>query len=285
LLVIAYVLFRSLERNPWLSTIAAVAVFLFLTACGTVAGRLDPKQWLPGNPGYPMHPRYFTLIETFWSSVAVLIVYACWIANRRPILAAFYAVFFSCLMFGTCQSQFVSAEDWADFFRGCDALGSALILEVHDEQLLSLLWPNRQERDDRAAFLRASHLAMFAEPRAAWPGTQVSTANRCLGAIEKITALDGSWRVQGWIWDERTGRSPDGVLIVDTNGRVVGLARGGLRHGYIPGLLIEPGYATPPHARYRDSEFLGYARQGAPPQWTLFGVLPGERHFCSVSGN
>jgi hypothetical protein len=126
---------------------------------------------------------------------------------------------------------------------------------------------------------------MFAEPRAAWPGTQVSTGNRCLGAIEKITALDGSWRVQGWILDERTGRSPDDILIADSNGRVVGLARGRLRHGYIPGLLIEPGCSTPPHARYRNSEFLGYARQGAPSQWTLFGLLPGERHFCRVNGN
>ena len=171
-----------------------------------------------------------------------------------------------------------------------DATGSAILLDAPDEQLLSRLWPNPAERGERIAFLREHGLAPFHEARAGWPGKRVSDLfpapeGRCSGAIEKTVDLGGSsWRVQGWAGDTRSGRPPDDILIVDATGRIAGLARGGLRHGYIPGLLIEPG-AIRPHARFPRGEWLGYVRRSGDTPWaqmSLYGVFRSEGRVCTI---
>jgi hypothetical protein len=65
---------------------------------------------------------------------------------------------------------------------------------------------------------------------------------------------------------------------------VIGLARGGLRHGYIPGFFVEA-QPPPPHARFRGSEWLGYVRKGIDTPWAevgLYGVFRSEGNVCSI---
>jgi hypothetical protein len=268
----------------WVSVLLAVLLFLFLTAVSLVAGRLDPR-WLGGELILP--DRYFTFIGIFWAAVAILVLYTCWQEARRPLWLAFYSLLFFVLMFTMVSRKLVAAEDWADVFRGTEAVGSAFLLDVSDEQLLPLLWPSKAQRDEWVAFLRRRRLAMFAEPRAAWPAKRVSelfttaAAGRCIGAIERTKGLDASWRVEGWAWDTQLGRSPDDIVLADTTGRIAGLARGGFRHGYFPGLLMEPEPVPASHANRRHSEWLGYAR-GDPP-WTIYGVISGEGKVCLIS--
>ena len=282
-----YLAIRALRRfpvQPGVVALIASILFLVLTVASMVAARMSPAWFAALKGTFPLPSRTFTPICLFWLTVSMLVLYTCWIQQRRPMLLGLYGLFYSALMFTNVQGQLVAAEDWADFFRGCDAVGAAFLLDVPDEQLLSLIWSNKAAREEGVKFLRQQHLAMFAEPRAAWAGKRVSELfaqapiDRCIGAIEKTTAS----RVEGWAWDKQTGRSPDEILLADASGRIIGLARGGFRHGYYPGLLME---AQPPpasHSHLRHSEFLGYVRPNADSPMTAYGVLKGEQKVCTI---
>ncbi len=212
------------------------------------------------------------MIQLFWAALAILILYVVCQMPRSPLsmlLAGFYVALYLCLMFLNPQRQISAAEDWPDFLRGIDAMGAAFILGVPDEKLLSILWPIHSQRDQIVEFLRQRRMAMFDEPRASWPGRNVSElfsrsgVGRCIGATERVSALpdEQSWRVEGWAWDNSKNREIDYVLIADPAGQVVGIARGGFRHGYFPGFFTESAVSPIYHMRFRASEWLGYARQ------------------------
>ena len=194
-------------------------------------------------------------------------------------------------MFWTARQQLVMAEDWADYFRATDALGAAFLLDAPDEEMLSHIWPARIEREERVAFLREKGLAMFHELRASWMGKSVADlfaplgSGRCIGGIEKTTVLQGFARVQGWAWDLQSGSSPDYILLTDAAGRIIGQARGGMRHGYIPGLLIENGSVPRSHAAFHHSEWLGYvlrAGNSSLDHIGLLGVFANQGEVCAV---
>jgi hypothetical protein len=292
--VTGYVAFRVLRldvpERPWLSVLVANIVFLVLSSASIVAGRLDPR-FLGPDKLYSVPVRYPTMVSVLWVSIALLALYTCWRMQVRPVLLGFYAIPLLYLMFASVRTQYEMAEDWSDYFRAADALGVAFLLDAPDEELLAHLWPVRSEREEGVAFLRRKHLAMFHEPRAAWMGKTVSElfprteSGECAGAIEKTKDLGGSARMQGWAWDSRRGAAPDYILLTDASGRIIGHGRGGLRHGYIPGLLIEPGEVPASHARFPHSEWLGYIRQDgslAPEQIGLFGVFGKKSEVCAI---
>jgi hypothetical protein len=278
---------RSLERR-WFSALFAVLLFLLVSSISVVAGRLTPADLHSASEDF-MPGRYFTMICLCWVGIALLVL-STFSADGRAWLLCGYGMFFVCLMFTSIGRQRTEAEDWADFFRGADAVGSALLMDVPDDQLLSILWPSKPERDERILFLRQHLLAMFHEPRAAWMGKSVSDLFpappvRCTGAIEKVVDLNGSWRVSGWAWNTRASKPPDDVLFADSMGRVIGMARGGFRHGYMPGFLMEPQQSAPAHARFGGSEWLGYVKGGKDFQWArvgLYGVVRGEGAVCTI---
>src|ERR1035437_416617 len=217
------ILSRSLERR-WFSALFAIILFLLLSSLSLVAGRLTPKDLHSASEDF-LPGRYFTMICLCWVGIALLVL-STFSAEKRPWLLCPYGLLFVCLMFTSVVRQLTEAADWADFFRGTDAVGSALLLDVPDEQMLSLLWPSKPERDERTLFLRQHELAMFHEPRMNWPGKRVSDlfrspAGKCAGAIEKTADLGGSWRVTGWAWDANASKPPDDILFTDSTGRVI----------------------------------------------------------------
>ena len=287
--ILIHALFARRNDRRWFSALFGILLFLLLSSMSLVAGRLTSKDLhFEGKDLLPV--RYFTMICLFWASLALLALSTSQGRRLRALALCFYGVLLAVLMFTSVVRQLTEAEDWADFFVGADAMGSALILDVPDEQLLSLFWPNQPEREERTLFLRQHRLALFHEPRADWPGKRISELfpfppHSCEGALEKMVALDGSsWRVEGWAWDAGAASSPDDILFADPTGRVIGLARGGLRHGYIPGLLMESG-PLPSHVRFRHSEWLGYARLGPDIQWAqvkLYGSFRNAGKVCAI---
>lgn len=299
LIAIVYLAVIALQvQQPWIPALLAIMLFILLTAASVVAGRLSPG-WLAGLRGtFPLPSRYFTPIYIFWTCTAILALYTCWLVRQRPLFLSFFAVIFFALLFGRIRPQLVQAEDWADFFRATDALGSAMLLEVPDEQLLMALWPTPAERNERITFMRQNKLSVFAEPRATWPGKRISDLfriapeSRCIGGIEVATPIASqgfrSWRLEGWAWDDQSGRSPADILLTDDQGRIVGLGRGELRHGYYPGFTLKTTAppSTPAHAAHRHSEWLGYARIDDPnanPRLTAYALLPDDKQVCMVA--
>jgi hypothetical protein len=172
-------------------------------------------------------------------------------------------------------------------------VGAALIVDAPHEELLSVLWPLKPQRDDVVAFLRQERLAFFAEPRAAWQGRRVSELfpaagpDRCIGGIErtltlKDSAAGGPWRVEGWAWDTSANRGFDYLLIAEPAGLVVGIARGGFRHRYFPGFFTDIPVAPVYHMRFPASEWLGYVRQTVKSPWTVYGILPQMDRICTI---
>jgi hypothetical protein len=278
------------SQQSWLSALAAIIAFLFLSAASVVSGRLTP-QWLADNTTVPS--RYYTLIDTFWAATAILILYLFTYKPRSLVLAGCYSALYLCLMFLHPRMQQSAAEDWSDFVRGADAVGAALIVDAPDEKLLSVLWPLKPQRDDIVAFLRREHLAFLAEPRAAWPGRHVSELfppagpDRCIGGIERTLALkdsaaDGPWRLEGWAWDTSANRGLDYLLIVEPAGLVVGIARGGFRHRYFPGLFTDIPVAPVYHMLFPASEWLGYVSQPVRSHWTVYGLMPQMDRICMI---
>ena len=288
-----YMGWRALRDGPaqrwWLSALAAILVFLLLSAASIVAGRLTP-QWLADDTALPS--RYYTLIDAFWATLAIFILYIFSDRPRSLVLAGFYGALYLCLMFLHPRMQKHTAEDWSDFFRGADAVGAALIVNAPDEKLLSVLWPLKPQREDIVAFLRQEHLAVFAEPRAAWQGRRVSeffrpAGDRCIGGIERTLALDDSatgesWRIEGWAWDVSTNRDFDYLVIAEPTGLVVGVARGGFRHRYFPGFFTDIPVAPVHHMRFPASEWLGYVSQPVRSHWTAYGLLPQMDRICMI---
>jgi hypothetical protein len=277
------------SQQAWLSALAAIVVFLFLSAASIVAGRLTP-EWLAGNHTVPS--RYFTLIQAFWAALAILIVYIFSHKPRSLALAGLFCALYLSLMFLHPLMQKIAAEDWSDFFRGADAMGAALIVEAPDEKLLAVLWPLEPQRDEIVAFLRQEHLAFLSEPRAAWPGRQVSVlfppaGGRCIGGIERTLALkdspgEGPWRVEGWAWDTSANRALNYLLVTEPSGLVVGIARGGFRHRYFPGFFTDIPVVPVDHMRFPASEWLGYVRQPVKSRWTVYGILPQMDRICMI---
>jgi hypothetical protein len=280
--VLVRALFSRIGERTWFSALFALLTFLFLSSLSLVAGRLTPsflqEDLLPG--------RYFTLICLCWVSIALL---ALSIFPAKTWLICAYGVFFVCAMLTSRARQVDEAADWADFFRATDAVGSALLMDVPDEQLLSVLWPSKPEREERTLFLSKHGLAMFHEPRAKWLARRISdlfpsSTGPCTGAVEKMVDLGGAWRITGWAWNPSVSKPPDDILFTDPTGQVIGMARSGLRHGYMPGFLIEP-QPAPSHARFRGSEWLGYVKEGKDFQWArveLYGVFRGQGEVCSI---
>jgi hypothetical protein len=293
--VAGFLLFRvsrapTVERQ-WLSVLLAIILFVVVSTLSIIAGRLT-REYLNFGSIDPIPSRYFTMICLFWASLALLALTSVQRPRTRPWLLCVFGIAFGCLMFRTIAHQFSEAEDWADVYVGTDAVGSALLLDAPDEQLLSVLWPAKEQREERTVFLRTHRLAMFDEPRAGWMGKRVADlfgplSDRCIGAIEKTVRLDEtSWRVEGWAWDADTSREPDDVLLTDATGRVIGLARAGLRHGYRPGFPVEPQPVPPSHAKFRRSEWLGYARQSSDTpleQVGLYGLFRAKAKSCVIN--
>ena len=285
---------RNAPRS-WLSALVAFHIFLLLAVASTVAGRMSP-QWLAGN--FEVPSRCFTLIQEFWCCTAILILYATCHLPRSRVLAGFYAVLYLCIMFPERRLLISAGEDWSDFFRGIDAVGAAFIVEAPDEKLLSILWPIKPQREEIVTFMRKKHLGVFAEPRSAWLGRYVlelfpvASADRCIGFIERILPLAddsparATWRIEGWAWNTTTDRGIDYLLIANPVGLVVGLARGGFRHGYFPGLFVDsPPAPLPDHTRFKTSEWLGYVGQPARSDWTVYGLAGRMDQVCVVGSS
>lgn len=274
------------ERR-WVWVLIAITLFLFLSAASVVAGRLG-LEWLHRRD-LILPQRYYTLIFAFWTAVGILMLYA---ASRRLIGAVpvfFWAAMFYILMFLRPGHLLDRIDGWADFFRGADAVGASILVDSPDDQWLGYLLDSKSTRDECVAFLRSRGMGIFAEQRARWPGNNSRALfgeyrdTRCDGAVEFVNRLNsGGWRVEGWAAERESGRVPDDLVIANGDNRIVGLARGGLRHRFFPGFFTDAASRGVRHDGLRRSEWLGYIREDTGP-WTVYGLWPADQRICRVA--
>jgi hypothetical protein len=86
--------------------------------------------------------------------------------------------------------------------------------------------------------LRQRGWSVYADPQPNWLGQPATrlfrtvSSEECLGVVDTVTdrngtLTDGSY-LQGWAWDRAGRQGPLWIVVIDANGTVRGLGRGGL---------------------------------------------------------
>lgn len=129
---------------------------------------------------------------------------------------------------------------------------SALVGGIDDETALKRLYPEAARVREFMPFLRSRGLSVFADDPGFRAGSQVPKERivqptPCRGGFD-IAAPDrdggATWQVLGWAFDMEQKRTLDRVLIADPDGRVAGVAFGGLRRDDVHKVLKDMPWFT-----------------------------------------
>jgi hypothetical protein len=272
-------------RPTWPSVYVATALFALATASVTAAGRISPEllKLLIAGHNELLPSRYQTFGYVFWISLFSLALWSTQTVRQRgwrllaiPALAV--PVF---VVVADGREQLVYSQAWMDAMRSVDATGISLLLNAQDWEREQILWSDRPQLMHWVDFTRSRRLAVFSEGRYGWLGSamaerfQITPSNRCEGKTDLREMLPGgTGRVTGWAWDRDFAAPPLDVLLVNVDGRVVGLARCGLPHhdtgGHSSQVVI-----------WR-AGWLGYCKPDAGPV-RAFAVLQDGRSVCALA--
>jgi hypothetical protein len=220
--------------------------------------------------------RYASPMLLFWLSMAMVGVIES--RGRRNWRLVAMVLSLPCLLgFALVQSSFVKAGlAWVLPRR--EAV-TALLSDVNDHDALMFVYPDAAGLREKAAKLKALHLAIFSDPWSGWLGTpladhvRLGDPSECRGGIDEITRLSvpgrAQWRVSGWAWDDPQRSSPERVIIADSTGRVVGYGLGGYP--------TELGSAGPKHSGWHGH----FAAENGGPV-TAYALVDRERTACPL---
>ena len=246
-------------NNPSTFALLVAACFLALSAASLAVGRISP-EWIASLHGaQPLPSRYIAPVLVWWGCLFVLSMVEPSLLPRAAVSALVLA-----MTFGTWSWQWRVSREWAVAMQRFDAIGSGFLCGVADSELMSLVLTDGALRNRVADYMRRERLGMFAEPRAAWIGRQVAVPLDCQGSLSTVP-VNGGLRVSGRL--ERAGLSSaraSDLLIANSAGIVVGLAR-----------------SLPAESEGKDAvDFLGYAHAAGPSGLRLFA--PGGRGPCGA---
>lgn len=276
LLSVVYILFKVVRYRPpaLLTVYAALALMGLLTLASLVTSRISPEFV---ESRVRLHllvlpSRYYTAIFIFWAALGGV---SLWMAlrNRRewPQLVASVSMI-GAMTVGTLWWQIGEAANWRGYYGEIDVAGSALIMHVDDpaNPALAQIYPDPGLRDRVSSWLEQRNLAIFSQTRGHLLGQRVTAGERvCQGQAQDVAIVsNGVYRITGWAMIPARD-----LVIADTQGTVVGIARRGLRR---PDL----------HLHFDAPGWQGYARARGGERVTIYGVgvLDGSANFCRIGG-
>ena len=262
LAALLWFLWRAASGSAFFAMLMA-ACFLAASAAALAAGRISP-EWLANLHGaQPLPSRYIAPVLVFWGCLFALGLRHDHLPPRAIVCAPRLAVcaIVAAMTFGTWPWQWRVSREWVVAFQKFDAIGSGFLAGVSDPESMSFLIADAPLRDRTADYLRREHLAVFAEPRAAWIGRQIAaSAPVCQGSFS-VTPVGNGLRVTGTV--EFQGSFD--LLVVAPDGAVVGVAR-----------------SLPAQSEgHTATDFFGYARPGASRVF----VAQDRRPVCEVREN
>jgi hypothetical protein len=264
-------------------TLIAILVFAILTAAMTAVGR--------SSFGFEqaVASRYATPSAIFWAAAVTLAVLtvlgrtdpqpgrivAALVLILAVTLVSLYAIFWA-----QFEYRFLRQFRVMDLQHGADALLS----EVDDDAALRKLFPQLERmKTTLIPILKARRINVFARPPA-WPlGAQVPQAQlvtapeRCRGAIERITAVQGipgAFQLDGWAWDNAARQPFDRIVTLSEDRRVTGYGSSGAPRFEVA--AANPGV----HGGY-----IGWTAYGRAPAGRNLGVygLTGDGELCHIA--
>lgn len=224
-------------------------------------------------------PRYLTPSYILWSGMLLV----CWPLLRRMNHIALYSALCAAIFAGIVIHQratLIAVRNWAAVIRLDE---TAVIDNVIDPGPWRELFHTPQMTFGAIDYLKANHLTIFTEEWTHWPGLPLNrrfsvdgSPNACQGQFEQTTEVESplrpGWRVTGWAWDNKAGRSPRYVILADSNGQIAGVALTGFPA--VPALI-----AVSP--RYSASTWNGYVN-GRARSVTAYVVEADDRSVCAI---
>lgn len=262
------------ETDRVQAVLVAVMLFVLATAALTAAGRLNFGVWQAYSS------RYRTPTAIFWAVQLIFWFRVVWppvvIGRRVAVVAA------ACALIGLLWLQRAVKPELFAKAEAVHRTESALLSQVADIDALNGAFPRGGEVFVRSQILREYDKSIFAEPRADWMGLSVDrigpmAPQACRGSFDYMVrspfgALDGV-RAIGWAWDSDARRAARDILLVNAQGKVVGVGRSGVRRLDVREALQYPWAA--------DSGWEGVARATAGGTLTAFAVLH-DGDLCQV---
>lgn len=259
------------SRRP--ERLAQFACLLLLFTLG--AGTMTALSRLDFGTGQSQAPRYAIIQVLFWNGLTLLFAarFGHWVRMQAGVLAGL-CLFTSVLLVpsqaGIARWSREHAEDhWTAVL--------AIINGVDDDEIVTTrIFPVKDVVVAVTRGLAVRGWSVFSRPQPWWIGRPASAlfadapADRCLGSFDTASDLgriaDGTY-VDGWAWDVKAQAAPEWVVLLDEEGIVRSLARGGLArpdvgrvHPAVAG--SRPGWrgyaaAKDPLARYEAFAVLG----------------------------
>jgi hypothetical protein len=248
-------------------------VFLAATSASIAYGRSED------SPFDAFTSKYLTPPYLLWASLLLV----AWPLLRRAPRVALYGVLCATILLAVAIHQ----KDMLVTVRerhAIEHLGElAIVNNVTDPEPWEWLFHPPEWSLDTIDFLRNNHLTIFTEEWTHWPGVPLNrrffidhTRDACQGEFEEAlrvsSPLKAGWRVTGWAWDNKAGRSPRYIVLADEDQLVAGVA--------LTGFPVPPVFATL-QSHYVASTWTGYV-SNPPRPITAYVVEADERSLCAI---
>jgi hypothetical protein len=217
------------EQSASRSTLVGVMLFVVATAAATAAGRLylGADQVISG--------RYLTPANIFWAAQALYWKPLAWTDAPARFKFVLYSALCLIVIAGAAHEHFEARPYARENYQNLNLASDALLSGADAPSALEQVYFNADYVRRHAQFLDQQHLSIFAWPEARLRGRRlVDSVERidneaCLGAFDQIEPLPQAddFAVLGWAWDRRRGRPVNRILLVDSEGDIVGFASGG----------------------------------------------------------
>jgi hypothetical protein len=248
-------------------------IFLAASSALVAYGRSEDTQF------NAFMSKYLTSPYILWASMLLVV----WPLLRLAPRAALYGVLCAVilLVIAVHQSAIIAAVRLQT--QGVRLGEIAVVDNVTDPDAWYWLFHPPEVSLETLDLLRNNHLTLFTEEWTHWPGIALHprfsidrNAGACQGKIEISTivpsALKAGWRITGWAWDNKAGRSPRYIVFGDESGLVAGVA--------LPGVPRPPALAVLP-APYIASTWSGYVA-GKPGPVTVYAMEADEKSLCPI---
>ena len=203
--------------------------------------------------------------------------------QEAPRTAILYGAVCAAMLLGVVIHQRVVLNINRDL-EYMERLGEVAIVDsVTDPDAWHWVYHTPSITGDAINYLRENSLTVFTEEWTHWPGIPLArrfsidhNPDACQGQFDPSfpipSPLKPGWRLTGWAWDNKAGRSPRYIVFGDDSGLVAGVAL--------------TGFPPPPplaalSPRYVASTWNGYVR-GQPRPITAYVVEADERSLCAI---
>lgn len=230
-----YKAMRNISQSSLVLSILAFLLYIGGTAFGTAGGRL-----LFGL-AQALSSRYTTPALAAWSSLIIL--YSPIIARKFGPERTFKVLFLLAIPLFLLPEQFKAIQSKEDVLFERNVAVIALNMGINDKEQIGTVFPSASVALDISRKAIRRDLSIFDKSRLKterisighrWVDSKNGQLQKkemaCQGSVEKVTPLKdekGFLRIEGWFYNPILKKSPENIVLLDSQEKIVGYAMTG----------------------------------------------------------